>query len=399
MPRTVLLTLGRLPKALDIARSFRRLGWRVLVAEPFARHLTGISRAVERSFVVGAPTMQRERYLKELAAIVARESVELVVPVSEEIFHASYVQPRLPPTCRFFGMAPRELLRLHDKQAFVRRCHEFGLDAPETHALDAPAAARLARAAAVVVKPVLSCSGRGVRFLAPGAPLPTPAAAGHAIVQQFVEGEVLTSFSIARAGRTLATVIYRGAVLSGTVAVCFERVPAQPAVQAWVERFVACSGWTGFISFDFLVTPAGRVYGVECNPRATSGIHFVEPAALAPLILAALDDPATTANADRSRPALRAAPLMQQFYPCLTETQDAFLRRNGRFRHNLRHLMAARDVTWSWRDPLPFLTMPWTSWPIIAAAMRRKCTFGEVATLDIGWYDEALHRTALPAGE
>ena len=46
--KTVLLTLGRLPKALELARALRAAGARVLVAEPFAKHLTGTSRAVER---------------------------------------------------------------------------------------------------------------------------------------------------------------------------------------------------------------------------------------------------------------------------------------------------------------------------------------------------------------
>ena len=51
----VLLTLGRLPKALDPARSFAKLGWRVIVADPFADHLTGASRACARSVQVPSP--------------------------------------------------------------------------------------------------------------------------------------------------------------------------------------------------------------------------------------------------------------------------------------------------------------------------------------------------------
>ena len=41
MTGNLLLTLGRLPKALDVARGFADLGWRVVVAEPFKRHLAG----------------------------------------------------------------------------------------------------------------------------------------------------------------------------------------------------------------------------------------------------------------------------------------------------------------------------------------------------------------------
>jgi hypothetical protein len=56
------------------------------------------------------------------------------------------------------------------------------------------------------------------------------------------------------------------------------------------------------------------------------------------------------------------------------------------------------------RDPLPFLTMTATSWPIIRMAMARGVPFGEVATLDVGWYDPPAPGSApsalasLPAG-
>jgi hypothetical protein len=75
---------------------------------------------------------------------------------------------------------------------------------------------------------------------------------------------------------------------------------------------------------------------------------------------------------------------MQQFYPCLTETQRTMFG-HGPFRQNLRCLIAARDVTWSSRDPWPLVSQPWTSWPIIEQALRRRCTFGEVAMLDLAW--------------
>ena len=61
--RTVLLTLGRLPKALELARALHAAGCRVVVAEPFRRHLTGASRQVARSVQVTSPVIDREAYL------------------------------------------------------------------------------------------------------------------------------------------------------------------------------------------------------------------------------------------------------------------------------------------------------------------------------------------------
>ena len=380
MTQTVLLTLGRLPKALDLARSFSRAGHRVIVAEPFRYHLTGASRHVARSIVVTAPAVSAEAYLQQLLDVIRAERVDLVVPVSEEILHVSRLAPRLPASVRMFALPHQTLLELHDKHRFIQLCGRFGLTAPPTFALGDPRAAELAASGATVIKPVYSCSGRGLRYLSRGATLPAadPAGSGPgSIVQARVDGPVLSSFSIAHAGRTLGTFVYRGVVMSGSVAVCFERLPSHPAIEAWVRQFVERSAFDGFISFDFIVDRDARPWAIECNPRATSGLHFVHGEDLAAAVL----QPDAVTALRPCDPGLR-----QQFYPCLTETQRSLLHDRSRVRRNLRALWQARDVTWDRSDPWPFLSMPATSLPIIRESIRRGCTFGEVATLDVGWY-------------
>ena len=377
--KTVLLTLGRLPKALDLARSFAAAGWRVVVAEPFRRHLAGASRHVARSYQVTAPAVDRHRYLAELADVVLREDVGLVVPISEETMHVAFLAPLVGPEVRVFTMPPEVVLPLHDKHRFILRAQAQGVAAPETVALGDPAAAAMVARQDVVVKPVYSCSGRGVRMLPRGSPLPRDEAA---IVQAFIPGAVYSTCSLAHGGQPAVTVVYRAVTLSGSVAVAFERVTDQPAIEAWVTCFIAGTGYSGFISFDFVVDEAGKPWGIECNPRTTSGLHFLAPEDLAPAIVA----PGT---AVRFRPDRQ----LQQFWSCLTETQHAF----GdwpRFRANLQQLVGTRDVTWHWRDPLPLLTMPYTAWQIIAMARARGVPFGEVATLDVGWYGDPVSAAA-----
>jgi hypothetical protein len=79
---------------------------------------------------------------------------------------------------------------------------------------------------------------------------------------------------------------------------------------------------------------------------------------------------------------------MQQFYPTLTETQASVFQ-SGRFGKNLSTLLTAKDVTWSARDPWPFLTMPVTAFQIIARSITTGRSFGEVSTEDISWFDDA----------
>lgn len=374
MTSTVLVTLGRLPKALDICRSFAAAGWRVVVAEPHARHLCGASGSVTRSVHLPAPAGGKRAYLHALAEAALKHGADLVVPVSEEAMHVAFL-PQLLPRLPVFAMPPEAMLALHHKGRFVEIARAAGLAVPETHPLGSAAATALAAAGRVVVKPVHSAAGRGVRVLAEGATLPAPEPEAPAIVQRFLPGAEVSSCTLARGGRVVGTVIYRGVQFAGSVACAFERIP-HPEAEAWIARLVEALGWTGFISFDLREDAQGRIHGIECNPRTTSGLHFFRTEEIAPAILGASDVLAH-----------RKATRLQQFWSCLTETQLAAFRRDRAFPGHLKRLVTTRDVTWSARDPMPLLTMPFTAWPIMRDAARHRVPFGEVATLDVGWFE------------
>jgi predicted ATP-grasp superfamily ATP-dependent carboligase len=367
---TALVTLGRLPKALDIARALQASGWRVIVAEPYARHLTGASRAVSRSFRVTAPTLDPDQYLRELQQIIDDESVELVVPVSEETMHVAALHKALHcGGVRLFTMPPDQVRRLYDKFGFIQYSESLGLSVPKTIAL--PGAAEFT--GPVVVKPRLSCGGRGVRVFQSLSDALDQSTGPGLIAQAWVEGSVHSTCSVVHEGRCLGTVVYRAAQLSGSVAVAFDRVD-HPGIQSWVQSFAKSAHWSGFLSFDFIVDALGNPSAIECNPRATSGIHFFAQADLG----AAMSHPESVEQL-RLRPERR----LQQFWACLTEVQKKPFGRT--LFQGIAQLFSTPDVSWRWNDPWPLLGMPYTAWPIIAAANRAGVSFGEVATSDLDW--------------
>ena len=363
----VLLTLGRLPKGLDVARSFAQAGWRVVVADPHKRHVVGASRAVTRSYCVPAPASAPNEYLNALATIVSAERIELVVPVSEEILHVSALHGRLEEAVRILAMPPEVISEIHDKAGFVRFAAEQGLTVPETKLSGAAGALDLAMRADYVIKLRHSCAGQG---LLRGRAGEAPPHVEGAVVQRAIVGEERSVCALADRGRIQGCATYRGFLTSGTVAVGFEQIE-DAAIRRWIEQFVSAIGWTGFISFDFIVDADGVPWGLECNPRMTSGVHFFETADIAAAIL----DPSAPLR-------LRKERRLQQMWACLTETQNSFGDWPA-FRVNLRRLLATRDVSWSWRDPWPLLGMPWTAWIIISQSRARNISFGEAATMDI----------------
>ncbi len=373
-----LITLGRLPKGLELARALDAAGCRVVIAEPWAWHLSRLSKSVAASRRVRPPNPDPGAYLDDLCAVLAEEQLDLLVPVSEEIMHLSALHGRAPESVRLFVPAPERLLTLHDKLAFNKLAAGLGLPVPETHALDSESARAFAGREDFIVKPALSSAGKGLTRHRAGAALPGLDEPG--IVQAFLPGEELSSFSVCDQGRVIGTVVYRGRIVSGTVAVCFEVLPEpEAALLEWIEGFVAGTGHSGFLSFDFRRDAGGRLLPMECNPRTTSGIHFVDPQDLAGAILEP-DAP--------NRFRLRDERVLQQFYPALTETQGAAFK--GRpWRANLKYLFGCRDVCWSRSDPWPFLLLPFASWEILRRTILRGQSFGEATTGDIGWYRPA----------
>jgi len=118
----------------------------------------------------------------------------------------------------------------------------------------------------------------------------------------------------------------------------------------------------------------GQPSAIECNPRATSGIHFFTQAELG----TAMSHPESV---EQLR--LRPEPRLQQFWACLTEVQKKPFGRA--LFQGMAQLFSTPDVSWKWNDPWPLLGMPYTAWPIIAAANRAGVSYGEVATSDLDW--------------
>ncbi len=374
----VLLTLGRLPKALELARGLSAAGCRVVIAEPFARHVCKPSRAVSRSVQVTAPNTDPEGYLRDLLKVVEEEGISAIIPVSEEELHVLRLENRLPPGVRILS-APLETIRqLHDKLAFACLARELGLTAPQTLEWGDRDLSTFCANDDFVVKPRNSCSGLGVAIHRRGPVPPRESLPTGAIFQAFVPGRHVSTFTLAHEGRERVTVAYEGTVFAGTVAVCFRRIDGLAAVDEWVREFVSRTRHNGFISFDFIVDADGRAMAIECNPRLTSGIHFVEPDSLARALL----DPDGSGNVQ-----MRSGTKFQQGYSTLTEAYSNFLRPR-RFMAQMREMFAARDVVWSARDPLPFLLMTPMSWDILRPAMLGQMSMGEAAMRDIAWFDD-----------
>ena len=128
--RTALLTVGRFPKALTLARGLHRHGVRVLVADPLKRQLCSVSRSVSKNYQVAAPNTDVRAWERDILEIIDREQVTDLVPVSEEVCHVANLAPKLPAHVRYVGPSTPWIAQWHDKLAFVSHAIDRGVTAP-----------------------------------------------------------------------------------------------------------------------------------------------------------------------------------------------------------------------------------------------------------------------------
>ena len=389
MDRTALLTVGRFPKALTLARSLHRHGVRVLVADPLKRQLCSVSRSVSKNYQVTAPNTDIRAWETDILDIINEEQVTDLIPVSEEVCHVANLAPKLPEHVRYVGPSTSWIRKWHDKLAFVSHAIDRGVTAPSVFTTADPEARGLVSRTECVLKPRRGCSGTDVSFIPPGSKLPRPS--HDLLVQRKVEGTHLYTLSWVASGRVMATASYRGTTHSGTVAVGFKSAPTPFSVQQWIEQFVADTDTTGFISFDFILDRCGIPWGIECNPRASSGIHFFKEAWLGPAVMGETSMPA---------PIIPAGKRAQWSYSTLTEAYKFFLQmRIPELLRCCRDLLASRDVVWSWQDPLPFLLMTPLCWEFIWKSVRERIPIGDASQYDIAWHWFEAGQTITPSPE
>ena len=295
--RTVVLTGARAPVALDLARRFADAGWGVVVADS-EPNLTARSLAVQRAYRVPSARFRPVEFARAIAGIARRHRSDLIVPTCEETFWLGAVlgsedvvgleRDLTLLRDQLFAPASDVLARLHHKGEFAALLGELGLPHPRTEVISSGIEWRRRRAAtagrqsgARVVKPAFSRFGTRTVVLAGGEPLPDVGrvtADQPWVIQERVTGRELCTYAVAVAGRLTAFVLYEPVSRAGHGAgVVFERIgesdPVHAAARSLAETLAAGLDLTGQFGLDLMETDAGLTI-LECNPRATSGIHL-----------------------------------------------------------------------------------------------------------------------------
>jgi ATP-grasp domain len=371
--KTILVSGGKMTKALALARAFHRDGHRVVLVESRKYRLTGhrFSNAVDRWYAVPEPT--DPDYTDALLRIVKDETVDVYVPVCSPVasHFDALAKTALSERCEVIHLGPDEIGRVDDKYQFSVAAAELGLSVPETHLItDASQVARFDFG-----------SRPGTRWILKSIPydpirrldltkLPLPSVEETAafaarlpispqtpwILQEFVEGQEYCTHATVRHGNLQVHCCCR----SSPWQINYEHVD-KPEIEAWVRRFVGALGLTGQVSLDFIEAADGRIYAIECNPRTHSAItmFYNHP----DLARAYLED-----GVGPIEPLPTSKPTHWTYHELWRALSDP-VRAAG----PLRTIWRGKDAIFDWADPLPFLVehhvqIPW----LLVDSLRRR---------------------------
>ena len=303
-PRTVLVTGVGMTKGLTLARMFYEAGYNVIGAdfEPHGVPASGrFSRALKKFYRLPKPNDEDGAvlYIHALLRIVRREKVDLWVSCSGvasavEDGQAKEVIERRSD-CKAIQYDPATTKILHEKDTFIEQTKKLGLPVPETHNVTSRGAVHKVLHGTKKKKYIMKSVGiddavRGDMTLLPRRSLSETY--NHIsripisdikpwVLQQFIKGKEYCTHALVVRGSVRAFV----ACPSSELLMHYEALSPDSALSqamlSFTKEFARRSGegFTGHLSFDFLVEEVPSEKGIEvvlnpieCNPRAHTAL-------------------------------------------------------------------------------------------------------------------------------
>ncbi len=391
--KRILITGGRAPVALDLARSLGSAGHEIFVAESLPYTLSSYSKYVRKTLQVPSPAAHPAAFGEAIQQILEREKIDVLIPTCEEIFYLSRYRDLFPMSVRAWVEEFKKLKNLHEKSQFIQLCKEMGLPTPKTETFTSRAEliSRLENGTEnkLVLKPAYSRFASQTRIdslqkLVVEARTISISSEYPWLVQECLIGTEYCTYALAQNGETLALSAYTRDFTAGKGAGISFRNQLPRQVEEFVRTVIKKTEFTGQIAFDLMLTSSGQAFPIECNPRATSGLHLLaENKEFSELFVS--DSNSFSSEILQPEPnaqaQLRLALLVYGLFQCTSVT---------RAWNWAKVFWSARDVIFAWNDPLPFFGQFAFYFEAFRRSRRMNKTPIEVTTEDIEWNGQTL---------
>ncbi len=284
-PKNILISGGKMTKALQLARSFYAAGHRVVLIETHKYWLSGhrFSQAVDKFYTTPVPEKDPDAYTQALIEIIKRENIDVYIPVTSPVasYYDSVAKPVLSQYCEVFHVDADVCEMLDDKYTFSEKARQFGLSVPKSFKITSPEQvlnfdfSQQTRKYILKSIPYDSVNRLNLTKLPCETPEQTEAFVRSLpispekpwIMQEFISGKEFCTHSTVRDGKLRLHTCCE----SSAFQVNYKDVK-NLKIREWVTHFFRELKITGQISFDFIEAEDGEVYAIECNPRIHSAI-------------------------------------------------------------------------------------------------------------------------------
>lgn len=372
----ILILGARSPAALEWVRACAKAQHSVTVADSLALTLSRFSRYTKHYLLLPAPAQQAQTWLTCLLNYIQQHKVNFLLPTCEEVFYVAHYHQQLSQYCKVLCSPLALLSTLHNKFSFAQFSQDLPITAPATQLITNNQQLTEINTSQLVLKPAYS------RFACQTLICPTPqqlkqiqaTATQPWLAQQYIQGSEICSFSLMQDGKLLAHSCYQPTYRIGKGAGIYLVPVDEPEITRYVQAFAEKTQLTGQVAFDFIKNAQG-ISVIECNPRATSGVHlFAQPEQL----IRCLTDniPVTQHFTQAKQMSLALVPL---FFSKQLITKQ--------FWQDIRQ---ASDIIWNSHDPIPSFAQALCMLPMFARSLKLGLPVLACTTVDIEWNGQAI---------
>lgn len=278
--KNILFTGGRAPATLDLVRLFHKKKYNVFIAETFKHNITGSSKYVKKNIVIPSPAIETEDFIQGIIDTIIEYKIDLLIPTCEDIFYISKNLDKIQKYCPVFTSDINILTKLHSKYKFINLLEKINIDHPETKLFTdiesleqeinlmeqfvlKPEYSRFASSVIINDKEIIKKKNINI------------STDNSWVLQEYIKGKSYCSYSVAKNGELMAHSVYPGVYCIDKGATIHFKYEDIPEIEEIVKKIIKDLNYTGQIAFDFIKSEKnGKYYPIECNPRATSGIHL-----------------------------------------------------------------------------------------------------------------------------
>ena len=380
--KKVLLTGGRSPATLDLARKFKKYGCEVYVAESMPHHLCRYSTAIIDCFSLPSPAQNEMAYIQALSLLIQKYKIDLLVPMCEEVFYISRAIEQLSALTEVFTDKIDLMHRLHNKFLFNQMLDNAEISVPGTVLFGSlKEYALLVEKGDItyphVLKPAYSRFSSKTKFIFSPEPIDVDISQEKPwVAQRYIQGKLICTYSICYKGKILANKFYTNNYTTGKngAGINFQEIENSQLLQ-WLNTFIKEINYTGQIGFDVIAATDGSLWPIECNPRATSGIHLFTDTYNIPA--AFLEHAFLQSHLKNNQPPMLSLAMLLYGLSSIRSFSDLL--------NWFKCFLKGKDVIFRWNDPLPFLAQFSSMVNFLKISRRNKLSIIEATTYDIEW--------------